>query len=87
MALENFIDSNLHPRFVYFSDYKKIIGNVNLNEYRKERTSPSIEFSEEEFDKADTVDNLFYLAGENYDNVFKWGMGIKGSRPRSFKSI
>ena len=36
MALENFIDSNLHPRFVYFSDYKKIIGNVNLNEYRKE---------------------------------------------------
>ena len=62
MALENFIDSNLHPRFVYFSDYKKIIGNVNLNEYRKERTTPSIEFSEDEFDKADTVDNLFYLA-------------------------
>ena len=62
MALENFIDSNLHPRFVYFSDYKKIIGNVNLNEYRKEKTGPSIEFTEEEFDKADTVDNLFYLA-------------------------
>jgi len=62
MALENFIDSNLHPRFVYFSDYKKIIGNINLNEYKKERISPSIEFSEEEFDKADTVDNLFYLA-------------------------
>ncbi|MDP6898548.1 MAG: AAA family ATPase, partial [Candidatus Nitrosopelagicus sp.] len=62
MALENFIDSNLHPRFVYFSDYKKIIGNVNLNEYRKEKTSPSIEFTEDEFDKADTVDNLFYLA-------------------------
>jgi len=62
MALENFIDSNLHPRFVYFSDYKKIIGNVNLNEYRKEETGPSIEFSEEEYDKADTVDNLFYLA-------------------------
>jgi predicted ATP-dependent endonuclease of OLD family len=62
MALENFIDSNLHPRFVYFSDYKKIIGNVNLNEYRKEETGQSIEFSEEEYDKADTVDNLFYLA-------------------------
>jgi len=40
----------------------KIIGNINLNEYRKERTGPSIEFFEEEFDKADTVDNLFYLA-------------------------
>jgi predicted ATP-dependent endonuclease of OLD family len=62
MALENFIDSNLHPRFVYFSDYKKIIGNVNLNEYRKEKTDSSIEFTEDEFDKADTVDNLFYLA-------------------------
>ena len=31
--------------------------------------------------------NLFYLAGENYENVFKWGMGIKGSSSRSFKSI
>ena len=42
MALENFIDSNLHPRFVYFSDYKKIIGNVNLNEYRKEKTKKTL---------------------------------------------
>ena len=67
MALENFIDTNLHPRFVYFSDYKKIIGNVNLNEYRKERSSSSIEFSEDEFDKADTVDNLFYLAELDVD--------------------
>jgi len=62
MALENFIEINIHPRFVYFSDYKKIIGNINLNEYIKERDSPSIEFSEDEFDKAETVDNLFYLA-------------------------
>ena len=69
MALENFIDANLHPRFVYFSDYKKIIGNINLNEYRKERTGPSIEFSEEEFDKADTVDNLFYLAELDVDEL------------------
>ena len=30
MALENFIEDNLHPKFVYFSDYKKIIGNINL---------------------------------------------------------
>ena len=71
MALENFIDSNLHPRFVYFSDYKKIIGNINLNEYKKERTSPSIEFSEEEFDKADTVDNLFYLAELDVEELEK----------------
>ena len=62
-ALENFIEENLHPRFVYFSDYKKIIGSVNLNEYLKKSIgiSESIEYLEE-FDKAETVTNLFYLA-------------------------
>jgi len=62
-ALENFLASQLHPRFVYFSDYKKIYGNINLNEYLREdrgRTE-SIEYIEE-FDKAETVRNLFYLA-------------------------
>ena len=62
-ALENFIEDNLHPRFVYFSDYKKIIGSVNLNEYLKKSigVNESIEYLEE-FDKVETVRNLFYLA-------------------------
>jgi len=63
-ALQNFIESELHPRFVYFSDYKKIYGNINLNEYLKEEKrdrADSIEYIEE-FDKAETVRNLFYLA-------------------------
>ncbi len=63
-ALQNFIEAELHPRFVYFSDYKKIYGNINLNEYlreEKEERKDSIEFIEE-FDKAETVRNLFYLA-------------------------
>lgn len=63
-ALQNFIASELHPRFVYFSDYKKIYGNINLNEYLREEKgerTDSIEFVEE-FDKAETVRNLFYLA-------------------------
>jgi len=63
-ALQNFIESELHPRFVYFSDYKKIYGNINLNEYLKEEKgekTDSIEYVEE-FDKAETVRNLFYLA-------------------------
>jgi predicted ATP-dependent endonuclease of OLD family len=63
-ALENFISSQLHPRFVYFSDYKKIYGNINLNEYIREEKGErgeSIEYIEE-FDKAETVRNLFYLA-------------------------
>ncbi|MBI5698433.1 MAG: AAA family ATPase, partial [Thaumarchaeota archaeon] len=39
-ALENFILEHLHPRFVYFSDYKKIYGNINLDEYIKEIKRP-----------------------------------------------
>ena len=34
-ALKNFIGDNLHPRFVYFSDYKKILGNINLAENKE----------------------------------------------------
>ncbi len=60
-VLKNFIKENLHPRFVYFSDYKKIYGNVNLNEYLSESIDNKIEY-EEEFDKTETVLNLFYLA-------------------------
>ena len=63
-TLQNFIAAELHPRFVYFSDYKKIYGNINLNEYLREERgerADSIEFVEE-FDKAETVRNLFYLA-------------------------
>jgi len=62
--LENFIATELHPRFVYFSDYKKIYGNINLNEFVREaagQRTNAIEFVEE-FDKAETVRNLFYLA-------------------------
>jgi len=63
-ALKNFIMDNLHPRFVYFSDYKKILGNINLTEYIKESEDGSaagIEYIEG-FDRAETVRNLLYLA-------------------------
>jgi len=63
-ALKNFIDDRLHPRFVYFSDYKKILGNINLAEYIKEsetEASAGIEYIDG-FDRAETVKNLLYLA-------------------------
>ena len=63
-ALKNFIGDTLHPRFVYFSDYKKILGNINLAEYIKEsenEASAGIEYIEG-FDRAETVRNLLYLA-------------------------
>lgn len=63
-ALENFIEDRLHPRFVYFSDYKKILGNIDLEEFLREVKGirpKGLEYVEE-FDKAETVMNLFYLA-------------------------
>ncbi|MDE1862929.1 MAG: AAA family ATPase [Thaumarchaeota archaeon] len=63
-ALENFIEDKLHPRFVYFSDYKKILGNIDLEEFLRETKGirpKGLEYIEE-FDKAETVMNLFYLA-------------------------
>jgi len=63
-ALKNFVIDNLHPRFVYFSDYKKILGNINLAEYTKKSESgdgAGIEYIEG-FDRAETVRNLLYLA-------------------------
>jgi predicted ATP-dependent endonuclease of OLD family len=63
-ALDNFIEDKLHPRFVYFSDYKKILGNIDLEEFVRETKGirpKGLEFVEE-FDKAETVNNLFYLA-------------------------
>ena len=72
VALDNFVGSNLHPRFVYFSDYKKIFGNINLGEYVREEkgaaSGRSIEYVEE-FDKAETVRNLFYLAELDMDEL------------------
>ena len=64
IPIEQYILDNLHPRFVYFSDYKKILGNINLNEFVKGSTrsqAGGIEFLEE-FDRAETVRNLLYLA-------------------------
>ena len=63
-ALDNFIEDKLHPRFVYFSDYKKILGNIDLEEFVRETKgirAKGLEYVEE-FDKAETVNNLFYLA-------------------------
>ncbi len=63
-TLENYVESDLHPRFVYFSDYKKIFGNIKLNEYQQAERGEHREGIEyiEEFDRAETVRNLFYLA-------------------------
>jgi len=84
-ALENFISSQLHPRFVYFSDYKKIYGNINLNEYileEKGERRESIEYVEE-FDKAESVRNLFYLAELNLNELEE----VKNSPSRCIKLL
>ena len=72
-ALENYIEENIHPRFVYFSDYKKIYGNIDLNEYIKKSKGEKQDGVEyvEEFDKAETVRNLFYLAELDVEEMEK----------------
>jgi len=85
IALENFISAELHPRFVYFSDYKKIYGNINLNEYiheEKGERGESIEYVEE-FDKAETVRNLFYLAELDINELEE----VKNSPSKSIKLL
>ena len=71
LELEEFIKDNLHPRIVYFSDYKKILGNINLQDYlqhSKTSTSGNVEYVEE-FDRVETVRNLFYLAELELDKL------------------
>ncbi len=84
-ALENFISAELHPRFVYFSDYKKIYGNINLNEYILEEKGERVESIEyvEEFDKAETGRNLFYLAVLDINELEK----VKNSPSKSIKLL
>jgi len=71
LELEEFIKDNLHPRIVYFSDYKKILGNINLQDYLhgvKSSTGENVEYVEE-FDRVETVRNLFYLAELELDKL------------------
>lgn len=82
-ALENFLLEHLHPRFVYFSDYKKIYGNINLDEYIKEIKRPDDSVYPEEFDKAETVRNLFYLAELDTEKLEEY----KTSPPKLIKLL
>ena len=84
-ALKKFIGENLHPRFVYFSDYKKILGNINLAEYIKEtenEASAGIEYIEG-FDRAETVRNLLYLAELDIEQL----EGMKSSPSKFIKFL
>jgi len=84
-ALEVFIRDNLHPRFVYFSDYKKILGNINLDEYVNGPKSPGAGGFEylEEFDRAETVRNLLYLAELDIEKL----EGFKSSPSKLIKFL
>jgi len=84
-ALKNFIGDNLHPRFVYFSDYKKILGNINLTEYMKESENEAyagIEYIEG-LDRAETVRNLLYHAELDIEKL----EGFKSSQSKLIKFL
>ncbi|MFZ0212233.1 MAG: AAA family ATPase [Candidatus Acidiferrales bacterium] len=63
--VEKLIRDKLHPKFVYFSDYKQIRGAIKIPQYLAAAGTAQDERLEsgESLDKRETIDNLFYLAG------------------------
>lgn len=58
---------SFHPKFVYFSEYKKIYGLVHVPTYLQAATAPERQKLDtgELLDKRETVRNLFHLADLN----------------------
>jgi len=64
-SVEKLILEKLHPKFVYFSEYKQIRGAIKLPQYLAAPGTPEDERLDtgEPLDKRVTIENLFYLAG------------------------
>src|SRR5207249_1372615 len=63
--VEHYISERLHPRLVYFSDYKTIHGAIRIPQYLAPQGTTQDEKLDtgERLDKRETIDNLFFLAG------------------------
>lgn len=63
--VDKVIREKLHPKFVYFSDYKQIKVAIKLTQYLAAPVTPEVGALDtgEPLDKRETIDNLFYLAG------------------------
>jgi hypothetical protein len=55
------IASKLHPKFVYFSEYKQIVGQINLPKFIAGVNEYEIE--SKQADSKTTIENLFFLGG------------------------
>jgi len=71
-----YIQKNLHPRLVYFSDYKKIMGGIDLTTYLKGETPKEQLDTGVQLDKLETINNLFRLAKISKEDLQS---GIKDS--------
>ena len=61
-AAAEFVRTRLHPKLVYFSEYKKIWGLISLPELlARSESAPQLD-SGEPLDRLDTVENLLFLA-------------------------
>ena len=63
-ALTSFVQDKLHPKILYFSDYKIIEGIVNIPDYISQTAQASTKkfVSSYQFQRNETVRNLLYLA-------------------------
>jgi AAA ATPase domain len=63
--VEKQIRDKVHPKFVYFPDYKQIRGAIKIPQYLAATEATQDERLEtgEPLDKRETISNLFYLAG------------------------
>jgi len=61
--LTSFFIEKLHPKLIYFPEYKIIDGVINVEEYLKNIETPAKRSDTGyQFQKAETIKNLFYLA-------------------------
>jgi AAA ATPase domain len=60
---KTFVKDHLHPRVLYFPEYKVIDGIIDLNQYLQAKDAPRSRTDVGyQFQKAETVRNLFHLA-------------------------
>jgi len=62
--LTSFFIEKLHPKLIFFPEYKIIDGIINIEEYLKNLEAPVVKRSDTgyQFQKAETIKNLFHLA-------------------------
>lgn len=87
-ALTNFIQDKLHPKLLYFSDYKIIEGIINVPDYVAQTAQAGSKkfVSSYQFQRNETVRNLLYLAKLDPKNLIEDATVPARLMPRTTKA-